>query len=229
LLRGNGPAQQPPSRGGCYPAVAPGTASSNRPPEAGAALRSRGIRHPPARIAGTAPPPGRSRSRLLDGSGGCCPGSRTPRPRGGCCCGSRAAPASGGQLLPSSCLAGGRLLPIICKFPSTLSARCRLRRTTRRERAASAFFKTAAPRALALCAGTPLLKRSVARDTRSSQHVGHAARRNRTRNAAGTFSGHCPSAVGGSANRSVVGRVSSTTSGSSKTPRSHWLLDEPLV
>ena len=75
--------------------------------------------------------------------------------------------------------------------------------------------------------------RSDQSDTSSSQHAGHAVRRNRTRNAAGTFSGHTASAVGGSANGSRVGRVSPTTSGSSKLPRggarSHWRLDELLV
>ena len=68
---------------------------SNRPPEADAvllpgsnrlgrraatALPRRELpafsRHPPARIAVTARPPGRSRLLFADGSGGCCPGRR---------------------------------------------------------------------------------------------------------------------------------------------------------
>ena len=124
------PAQQPPSRGGCCPAAGqqpPRSPRSNRPPEAGAALRSRGIRPPelqeplprkagavrgsptapavaaPGTVAGAA----RDRRLLL----------RQPR---GSCLGRAAfcpAPASGGRLLPSSCLgkaapaSGGRLLP----------------------------------------------------------------------------------------------------------------------
>ena len=35
------------------------------------------------------------------------------------------------------------------------------------------------------------IREAISRDTSSSQHAGHAVRRNRTRNAAGTFSGHC--------------------------------------
>ena len=34
------------------------------------------------------------------------------------------------------------------------------------------------------------IREAISRDTSSSQHVGHAVRRNRTRSAAGTFSGH---------------------------------------
>ena len=34
------------------------------------------------------------------------------------------------------------------------------------------------------------IREAISRDTSSSQHAGHAARRNRTRSAAGTFSGH---------------------------------------
>ena len=61
---------------------------------------------------------------------------------------------------------------------------------------------------------------AISRDTRSSQHAGHAARRNRTRNAAGTFSGHCQRSRRICENRSVVGRVSPTTSGSSNAAQS---------
>jgi len=35
------------------------------------------------------------------------------------------------------------------------------------------------------------IREAISRDTSSSQHAGHAARRNRTRSAASTFSGHC--------------------------------------
>jgi hypothetical protein len=49
------------------------------------------------------------------------------------------------------------------------------------------------------------IREAISRDTSSSQHAGHAVRRNRTRSAAGTFSGQLTaSAVGGSATRSVV-------------------------
>jgi len=34
------------------------------------------------------------------------------------------------------------------------------------------------------------IREAISRDTPSSQHAGHAVRRNRTRSAAGTFSGH---------------------------------------
>ena len=61
------------------------------------------------------------------------------------------------------------------------------------------------------------MREEIGRDTSSSQHAGHAVRRNRTRSAAGTFSGHrqrsrriCHQKCGC--------RVSPTTSGSS-TPR----------
>jgi hypothetical protein len=61
------------------------------------------------------------------------------------------------------------------------------------------------------------IREAISRDTSSSQHAGHAARRNRTRSAAGTFSGHrqrsrriCHQKCGC--------RLSPTTSGSS-TPR----------
>ena len=36
------------------------------------------------------------------------------------------------------------------------------------------------------------IREAISRDTSSSQHAGHAVRKNRTRSAAGTFSGHCP-------------------------------------
>eukprot|EP00964_Phaeocystis_antarctica_P006093 scaffold3326_cov59-Phaeocystis_antarctica.AAC.2 len=34
------------------------------------------------------------------------------------------------------------------------------------------------------------IRKAISRDTSSSQHAGHAVRKNRTRSAAGTFSGH---------------------------------------
>ena len=74
LLRGTVPAQQNlPSRGGCYPAVA-GRNRLQQPPSRGGSCPAFS-QEPPARIAGTASPPGRNRSRLLPGSGGCCRGS----------------------------------------------------------------------------------------------------------------------------------------------------------
>ena len=116
------PAQQPPSRGGCCPAAGqqpPRSPRSNRPPEAGAALRSRGIRPPELQepLPWQEPFAAHRRLRRLL--------PREPlrelRATGGCCCGSRAAPASGGrpsaQLLPREggfCPApasGRRLLP----------------------------------------------------------------------------------------------------------------------
>ena len=53
----------------------------------------------------------------------------------------------------------------------------------------------------------------------SRQHAEHAVRRNRTRNAAGTCSGHRQRTRRRSVHRSVVGRVSPTTSGSSRSTR----------
>ena len=62
------------------------------------------------------------------------------------------------------------------------------------------------------------IREAISRDTSSSQHAGHAARRNRTRSAAGTFSGHrqrsrriCHQKCGC--------RLSPTTSGSSRSTR----------
>ena len=62
------------------------------------------------------------------------------------------------------------------------------RRTTRHEQVARLFQDRGA--GLSPCARNTI-REAISRDTSSSQHAGHAVRRNRTRNAAGTFSGHC--------------------------------------
>ena len=74
---------------------------------------------------------------------------------------------------------------------------------------------------LSPCARNTTIREAISRDTSSSQHAactGHAARRNRTRSAAGTFSGHrqrsrriCHQKCGC--------RLSPTTSGSSRSTR----------
>ena len=78
---------------------------------------------------------------------------------------------------------------------TTLSARCRLVARLAANRLL-AFSKTAAlgsrpPLPLISPCARNTIREAISRDTSSSQHAGHAVRRNRTRNAAGTFSGHC--------------------------------------
>ena len=70
------------------------------------------------------------------------------------------------------------------------------------------------------------MREEIGRDTSSSQHAGHAVRRNRTRSAAGTFSGHrqrsrriCHQKCGC--------RVSPTTSGSLRSTRNRAPHNEP--
>eukprot|EP00964_Phaeocystis_antarctica_P000831 scaffold448_cov68-Phaeocystis_antarctica.AAC.2 len=58
------------------------------------------------------------------------------------------------------------------------------------------------------------IREAIGRDTSSSQHAGHAVRKNRTRSAAGTFSGHRQRSRR-ICHRKCGCRVSPTTSGSS--------------
>ena len=62
-------------------------------------------------------------------------------------------------------------------------------------------------------AGQPVgntIRVAISRDTSSSQHAGHAVRRNRARSAASTFSGHRRCSRRICHQKSVVGRVSPT-------------------
>jgi hypothetical protein len=148
------------------------------------------------------------------------------QPRGSCL--ARAAPA---QLLPRQEAPAKN-----CKFPGTLSARCRLRRLA--ANGLLAFSKTAAlgvsefrvqsfneqnnskpTKRLALRRHASF--EAISRDTRSSQQPSMqdtlpegTARATQLAPSAVTAS-----AVGGSANISVVGRVSPTTNGSSNCAR----------
>ena len=88
------------------------------------------------------------------------------------------------------------------------------RRTTRREQVARLFQDRGA--GLSPCARNTI-REAISRDTSSSQHAGHAARRNRTRSAAGTFSGHRQRSRR-IRHQKCGCRLSPTTSGSS-TPR----------
>jgi len=97
------------------------------------------------------------------------------------------------------------------KFLASLQPRCRNSRC----RAARVCHERGA--GLSPCARNTI-REAISRDTSSSQHAGHAVRRNRTRSAAGSFSGHrqrsrriCHQKCGC--------RVSPTTSGSSRSTR----------
>ena len=102
------------------------------------------------------------------------PGAARP---GGRCGRNRPAPA-GHDGVPKS---------RIVSFLYHISARCRLVARL----AANRLLAFPRPGAgLSPCARNTI-REAISRDTSSSQHAGHAVRRNRTRNAAGTFSGHC--------------------------------------
>jgi len=106
---------------------------------------------------------------------GSCPGAARP---GGRCGRNRPAPAGHDGVSKS------RIVSFLYHIISSLQTR----RTTRREQVARLFQDRGA--GLSPCARNTI-REAISRDTSSSQHAGHAARRNRTRNAAGTFSGHC--------------------------------------
>ena len=116
----------------------------------------------PARLLPQEPPSGRAVPARTPA--GAAPATAS-RPNGCCARQPRGFCSATGQLLPSSCL--GRAAPADnCKteaFPWTLSARCRLRRTTRRERAARTCSPFPRPRrwALALRRHASFEKRSV--------------------------------------------------------------------
>ena len=80
------------------------------------------------------------------------------------------------------------ILSRIVSFLYHIISSLQTRRTTRREQVARLFQDRGA--GLSPCARNTI-REAISRDTSSSQHAGHAVRRNRTRNAAGTFSGHC--------------------------------------
>ena len=63
----------------------------------------------------------------------------------------------------------------------------------------------------------PSFFEAISRDTRSSQHAGHAARRICKRNAAGTFSGHCQRSRRICEQKCGWPSLSETTSGSSRS------------
>ena len=103
------------------------------------------------------------------------PGAARP---GGRCGRNRPAPAGHDGVSKS------RIVSFLYHIISSLQTR----RTTRREQVARLFQDRGA--GLSPCARNTI-REAISRDTSSSQHAGHAVRRNRTRNAAGTFSGHC--------------------------------------
>ena len=162
-----------PHKGGAAPksgaAVAARLLRRNRPTEAVPARpsgrnRPVDLQEPPDRPAGAA-------CRL----GGSCTGAARP---GGRCGRNRPAPAGHDGVSKS------RIVSFLYNIISSLQTR----RTTRREQVARLFQDRGA--GLSPCARNTI-REAISRDTSSSQHAGHAVRRNRTRNAAGTFSGHC--------------------------------------
>ena len=115
------------------------------------------------------------------------------------------------------CVSSSRLMSVspdddlsLRKFLASLQARHRNSRC----RAARVCHERGA--GLSPCARNTI-RDAISRDTSSSQHAGHAVRKNRTRSAAGSFSGHhqCSRRI---CHRKWGCRVSPTTSGSS-TPR----------
>ena len=119
------------------------------------------------------------------------------RPDGSC----QAVPARPKRFLRGSCPVPARFLrppkrflpngvskSRIVSFLYHIISSLQTRRTTRREQVARLFQDRGA--GLSPCARNTI-REAISRDTSSSQHAGHAVRRNRTRNAAGTFSGHC--------------------------------------
>ena len=93
----------------------------------------------------------------------------------------RAAAASGKRLLASA----ERMLPSF-HMPMCFYLLQTSRLTLQHRRAG---FRPSHDAGLSPCARNTI-REAISRDTSSSQHVGHAVRRNRTRSAAGTFSGH---------------------------------------
>jgi len=146
------------------------TAAVTAPPHAVAAAPARGYRVPFTRFtrAGARPPRA---------------GARPPRAGARL---SRAVTAS--SRVVSAVAASGVSKSRIVSFQYHIISSLQTRRTTRREQVARLFQDRGA--GLSPCARNTI-REAISRDTSSSQHAGHAVRRNRTRNAAGTFSGHC--------------------------------------